>query len=702
MGCDCGKPKCDGHCGVSPAVLQINNPSECVLFHKRVIPASLGDSKTNPPKNGEYKNVLLYYEADQTSWLYLSDGIPTRLTNGLTDYEDAINLPQINGVTLLGNKSLGDLGITDAIDDSIAEEKAEREAADEALGDEIDTINDELLSRAVVFDTVADMKASTDLKDGMAARTLGFHSVNDGGGSLYRITNSGTANEMDVVAVGDLYANLVLLGDIKPELFGAYGDGTHNDSAAFNRCLNYTFGLQSTLNNEVIGRDIVLTKDYLIDRLSIPQGMAVTRIIGKKARIRTGGFTFNASTGWKVRIEGITFDHCATPIDLNYRNLEYGRYEIINCIFNGCSGVCCNIERRSCQAIIDGCTFRGCEKSVYVNNVDMFIFKNNWVECTSAYPWGNNHYDIEQYAPDEGSMFIENNMFIPGHTQTGTNPCWIKVGRNAIIKNNRFSGENTSIHPVIIDYDRYASFNVNSTIYPIVDIEANPIMTGNTVILVAHACGQINITSNSGWAGGGAVLRTTGDDANTYFTNLDYKWLSIVFRDNGGRTFNFKDDYGTGLPAAYKPTVDALLQRFIKDKPLYQDEYNYELKASVTNYVLDIEYCTTNLKRVNTIVISGTINKNPAGTDYYEPFIALLTLERYYDTELRYRGHAQIITKNNQNVSLDVLVNGQAYITALPSSENVKFTVSGNGSARPEFKSVEMLHFKPITNSLSN
>lgn len=114
MGCDCGKPKCDGHCGVSPAVLQINNPSECVLFHRVEVPASMGDSKTNPPKSGAYKNVLLYYEADQTSWLYSSDGIPQKLVNGLTDYEDAINLPQINGVTLLGDKNSADLKLADA------------------------------------------------------------------------------------------------------------------------------------------------------------------------------------------------------------------------------------------------------------------------------------------------------------------------------------------------------------------------------------------------------------------------------------------------------------------------------------------------------------------------------------------------------------------------------------------------------------
>lgn len=96
------------------------------------------------------------------------------------DYMLLENKPQINGVTLEGNKTSADLGIPD-----------------------IDEV-------ALVFDTVADMKASTNLVNGSYARTLGFYSVNDGGGALYKITNSGTANELDVIAVGDLYASVIL------------------------------------------------------------------------------------------------------------------------------------------------------------------------------------------------------------------------------------------------------------------------------------------------------------------------------------------------------------------------------------------------------------------------------------------------------------------------------------------------------------
>lgn len=79
MSCNCGKPKCNGECGLSPAVLQINN-RECVLFSKVSVPASMGDETTFPPKPGKYKNVVLYYESTKASFLYTSEGIPIRIS----------------------------------------------------------------------------------------------------------------------------------------------------------------------------------------------------------------------------------------------------------------------------------------------------------------------------------------------------------------------------------------------------------------------------------------------------------------------------------------------------------------------------------------------------------------------------------------------------------------------------------------------
>ena len=119
------KNKCNS-CGEAPhkcscknkdftkAVIEIDNPEQITLMRRVVIPASMGDDTTVPPIVGKYHNVLLYYEANSKSYLYSSDGIPTQLVNGVTDYEQAVNLPQINGVTLLGNKSAADLELADA------------------------------------------------------------------------------------------------------------------------------------------------------------------------------------------------------------------------------------------------------------------------------------------------------------------------------------------------------------------------------------------------------------------------------------------------------------------------------------------------------------------------------------------------------------------------------------------------------------
>lgn len=111
----CGKTECAcKNKDFTKAVIEIDNPGQITMMRKVVIPASMGDDTTVPPVVGKYHNVLLYYEANSKSYLYSSDGIPTQLVNGITNYEDAANLPQINGVTLLGNKSAADLGLADA------------------------------------------------------------------------------------------------------------------------------------------------------------------------------------------------------------------------------------------------------------------------------------------------------------------------------------------------------------------------------------------------------------------------------------------------------------------------------------------------------------------------------------------------------------------------------------------------------------
>lgn len=61
------------------------------------------------------------------------------------------------------------------------------------------------------FATVADMQGAADLADGMTCHTNGFHTSGDGGAAYYTVSESGTANGMDVLALqGGLVAHQVV------------------------------------------------------------------------------------------------------------------------------------------------------------------------------------------------------------------------------------------------------------------------------------------------------------------------------------------------------------------------------------------------------------------------------------------------------------------------------------------------------------
>lgn len=91
---------------------------------------------------------------------------------------------------------------------------------------------------AWTFDTVSDMQSATNLVDGSYAQTLGYYSVDDGGKSLYHITDSGTADGGKVIALsGGLYAHLLVKDSVYVEQFGAKGDGTTDDQDAINKAM---------------------------------------------------------------------------------------------------------------------------------------------------------------------------------------------------------------------------------------------------------------------------------------------------------------------------------------------------------------------------------------------------------------------------------------------------------------------------------
>lgn len=154
--CNGEKPKCEAK-DFTKAVVEINEPEQIVLFRKVVVPASLGDDTTYPPKIGKYHNVILYYEANDNIYLYSSDGIPTLVTANVDKLKAALN-----------------------------KEISDREAADAAIEEEIEELrnNPDVVD---IVDTYADLQAydTSKLGDKDIIRVL-EDETHDGASTYYR------------------------------------------------------------------------------------------------------------------------------------------------------------------------------------------------------------------------------------------------------------------------------------------------------------------------------------------------------------------------------------------------------------------------------------------------------------------------------------------------------------------------------------
>lgn len=94
------------------------------------------------------------------------------------------------------------------------------------------------------FDTIEDMKSSTNLIDGSFARTLGYYTINDGGSALYkirRIINEDIVDNMFIIPMEDenLIAELITENDtVNIKQIGAKGDGITDDSLFIQNAIN--------------------------------------------------------------------------------------------------------------------------------------------------------------------------------------------------------------------------------------------------------------------------------------------------------------------------------------------------------------------------------------------------------------------------------------------------------------------------------
>ena len=82
------------------------------------------------------------------------------------------------------------------------------------------------------FDSVADLQASTNLIDGSYAQTLGYYSANDGGASIFKISDTSSNTDFCIPIANSLYAILVVTDSVNIRQLGAMGGDSYYPTAS--------------------------------------------------------------------------------------------------------------------------------------------------------------------------------------------------------------------------------------------------------------------------------------------------------------------------------------------------------------------------------------------------------------------------------------------------------------------------------------
>ena len=126
-----------------------------------------------------------------------------------------------------------------------------------------------LLQSTFYFNTVDDMK-NASFKEGDTVTTLGYHSINDGGGAQYKIVYAPTDLDDGILVhylhtSDTLRAHLVHNGELNVLKAGAFGNGESDDYTVFNKLIKMGYPLVIPRRKYKISGSLNIPSDTVMD-----------------------------------------------------------------------------------------------------------------------------------------------------------------------------------------------------------------------------------------------------------------------------------------------------------------------------------------------------------------------------------------------------------------------------------------------------
>lgn len=126
------------------------------------------------------------------------------------------------------------------------------------------------LAGMLTYNTVADMKIAENLTNGSTCQTMGFYSINDGGGAFYKVrevVNTDVINESTLIALHDntLVAELVRNEKNSILTYGAKKDGLTDISSIWSIMVNDVGYIKIPEGNYLLHNPITISSAYNID-----------------------------------------------------------------------------------------------------------------------------------------------------------------------------------------------------------------------------------------------------------------------------------------------------------------------------------------------------------------------------------------------------------------------------------------------------